>query len=65
MNKKEIKTVPNNELIVEYVLAYSHFDTNFVLRRGTEKLRKHLNDLENELLARNILTVNDIKRLNM
>lgn len=64
MNKQEIKKATNRELIVEYVKSYSHYDTNFVLRRGTDKLAKHLRDLEEELVNRDILTRSNIEELN-
>jgi hypothetical protein len=64
MNKQEIKKATNRELLVEYIKAYSSYDTNFVLRRGTKQLMKHLKDLESELVARAILTEQDIEELN-
>lgn len=63
MKKSEIKNLSNNELIVEYVSIYSLHDTNFILRRGTKQLEKHLKDLEEELVKRNILTESDIEEL--
>lgn len=63
MKKSEIKTLSNNELIVEYVSTYSFYDTNFLLGRGTKQLEKHLKDLEEELVKRDILTESDIEEL--
>lgn len=65
MKKSEIKSLKDNELIVEYVSTYSHYDTNFVCRRGIERLAKHLKDLEAELISRQILTEEDVKHLNL
>lgn len=65
MNKKEIKTVPNNELLIEYIKTYSLYDVNTVLRRGTTNAYKHLQDLEEELIKRNIFTQEDIRQLNL
>ena len=65
MKKSEIKNLKDNELITEYVKTYAHYDTNFISRRGTERLGMELRNLESELLKRNILTVEDIQRLNM
>lgn len=64
MKKSEIKTLPNNKLIAEYVHTFAFYDTNFVLRRGTKQLGKHLQDLEEELILRNILTKEDVENLN-
>ncbi len=65
MTKKEIKTVSNNELLIEYIKAYSLYDVNTVLRRGTTNVYKHLQDLEEELIKRNIFTQEDIRQLNL
>jgi len=65
MTKAEIKKITNEQLIVEYVKTYSHYDTNFVTQRGTDRLWKHLRDLESELLIRGILSEDSIKELNM
>ena len=64
MTKTEIKNVSNNDLLVEYIKSYSTYDVNFVLRRGTKQVTKHLKDLETELISRNILTEKDIATLN-
>ena len=63
MKKSEIKTLSNNQLIVEYVSTYSWHDTNYFLGRGTKQLEKHLKDLEEELVKRDILTESDIEEL--
>ena len=65
MKKSEIKHLPNNALIVEYVRTFACYDTNYVLNRGTKQLGQHLRDLEKELVARNILTQEDVDKLNM
>ena len=65
MKKSEIKNLTNRQLLVEYISSYSLYDTNFVLRRGTDKISKHLKDLEEELIKREILLEEDIRILNM
>lgn len=65
MKKSEIKNLTDEQLIVEYVLTYSMYDTNYLLDRGTERLAKHLRDLESELMKRNILSPASIQKLNM
>ena len=65
MKKSEIKNLKDNELIAEYVRTFANFETNWVLRRGTKQFWKHMKDLEEELLKRNILTQEDVDRLNM
>ena len=64
MTKKEIKKVPNNELIVDYVRSYSLYEVNYLLDRGRKQVLQHCHDLEAELVARNILTEDDVKHLN-
>lgn len=63
MTKKDIKTLNNGDLIVEYVRTYSAFDVATVLGRGGKALGKHMADLEEELVKRDILTEEHIKRL--
>ena len=63
MKKSEIKNLKDNELIAEYVRTFAHYDSNYVLRRGVNQLAKHLKDLEEELLQRNILTQEDVDKL--
>lgn len=65
MKKAEIKKSKDNELIAEYVISYSSLCVNFNLQRGTKSLSKHCADLEKELIARGLLTADDVKRLNM
>ena len=64
MKKSDIKTLPNNKLIAEYVHSFAFYDTNYILGRGTKQLGKHLRDLEEELIKRNMLTEEDIEILN-
>lgn len=64
MKKSEIKKVTNNELITEYVRTYSLRDVNWILERGTERLSRQCKDLERELIARGILTTEDVNYLN-
>ena len=63
MKKAEIKRIPNNELIREYIKAYSQFQLNCNLGRGTTQLGKQLAVFEDELAQREILTPEDIYNL--
>lgn len=65
MKKTEIRNAKDNDLIVEYVISYSNLCVNFNLQMGVKKLSQHCADLEKELLARGLLTIDDVKRLNM
>ena len=65
MTKSEIKKSLNNELVFEYVNSYSQLMCNYNLNRGTDRLQKHCNDLEEELLKRELLTAEQIKQLNV
>ena len=65
MKKSEIKFLKDNELIAEYVKTFAHYDSNWVLRRGVSQLGKYLKDLEDELIKRNILTEEDVRKLNL
>ncbi len=64
MTKGEIKKAPNNELIVDYVHAYAIFTENYLHGGGLKRLGQHLQDLETELVARGLLTEEDVKHLN-
>ena len=64
MTKKEIKTSSNNELIMETILTYSSLLSNYQQSRGTTQLEKHFDDLSSEMLRRDLLTQEQIDRLN-
>ena len=64
MRKAEIKTATNSALVYEYAQSYSTLCLNINLGRGTKQAQKHCNDLEEELLKRELLTVEQIKMLN-
>lgn len=64
MKKSEIKKVTNNELIVEYVRTYSLRDVNWLSGRAIKRLSGQCKDLERELIARGILTTEDVIYLN-
>ena len=64
MKKSEIKKVTNSGLITEYVRAYSLRDANWIQGRGTERLDKQCKALEKELVARGLLTEEDVDYLN-
>lgn len=64
MTKKEIKIAKNSELVYEYATSYALLIVNYNIGKGTKQLQKHCNDLENELMKRNLLTEEDVERLN-
>lgn len=65
MNRKEIKTATDGDVIVDYILSYAWHAQNTICNRGTERLAKHLADLDAEMLKRGILNQEQIDRLNM
>lgn len=65
MTKKEIAQVKNNELITEYVNSYAMLMMNYNEGKGIYRLQKHCQDLEAELLKREILQQSDIDKLNV
>lgn len=67
MTKTEMKKAANNELIVAYVEAYSSFVLKYNEKKGKgiKGLQKECHDLEAELLKRELLTEEDVRRLNM
>lgn len=64
MRKVDFCKATDNEIIVEYIKSYSSLCLNENLHLGTKQLSKHCADLEIELLARKILTQDDIEVLN-
>jgi hypothetical protein len=64
MNKKDIPKLKDNDLIEEYVSAYSSLLLNYNLNRGTKQYEGQCNAMEKELLKRGILTEDNIRRLN-
>lgn len=65
MRRAEMKKAKSNELILDYIESYALLSLNYNGNRGTQKIEKHCRDLEAELLRRDILTEDDIKKLNM
>ena len=65
MDRKKIKVVPDNELIIEYINTYAEFCVNLNLGRPTTRIWKHWEDLDKEVLKRGILTEEQIARLHM
>lgn len=66
MTKTEMKKAANNELIVAYVEAYSSFVLKYNEKgRGIKMIQKECQNLEAELLKRELLTEEDVRRLNM
>ena len=64
MNRREMKTVSDGDLIVEYVKTAAEESSNYVLDRGIKKIQLHRKNLEEEILKRGILTEQQIKRAN-
>ncbi len=65
MNKKDVPKLKDNDLIEEYVSAYSSLLLNFNLSRGTKQYEGQCRAIEKELLKRGILTEENIRHLNM
>lgn len=67
MTKTKMKKAANNELIVAYVEAYSSFVLKYNEKnsRGIKMIQKECQNLEAELLERELLTEEDVRRLNM
>lgn len=64
MNKREMKTASDGDLIVEYVITACGECSNFVLDRGIVQYQRHRKAIEEELLKRGILTQQQINRAN-
>lgn len=64
MNKREMKTASDGDLIVEYVITASEEASNYVLDRGIVQVRRHRKAIEEELLKRGILSEHQIRRAN-
>ena len=64
MNKREMKTASDGDLIVEYVMTAAEESSNYVLYRGIIQIRRHRQIIEEELLKRGILNEKQIRRAN-
>ena len=64
MNKREMKTVSDGDLIVYYVMTACEEHLNFNLGRGIVAIQRHRKNIEEELLKRGILTEKQIRRAN-
>ena len=64
MNKREMNTASDGDLIVEYVITAAEESSNFVLDRGIIQIQRHRKTIEEELLKRGILTERQIRRAN-
>ena len=65
MNKREMKTASDGDLIVEYVRACADLASNFVLDRGIIQIQRNIKNMEAEILKRGILTQKQIDRICM
>lgn len=63
VKKSEMKTAPNNKLIVDLVETYADFYWNYNCGASTIRIEKHWNDLDEELVKRGLLTKDDVKRM--
>ena len=64
MNKREMKTVSDGDLIVEYVITAAEESSNYVLDRGIVQIQRHRKAIEEEIIKRGILTDKQIRRAN-
>lgn len=64
MKKSEIGKAEGNELLVDYINSVVSFHLNYNSGKNTGRILKHCDDLEKEIVARGILTKDDIKRVN-
>lgn len=64
MNKREMKTASDGDLIVEYVITAAEESSNYVLDRGIVQIQRHRKTIEDELLKRGILNEKQIRRAN-
>jgi hypothetical protein len=64
MRKNEIPKAKDNDLITEYINAYATLLLNYNANLGTKQLEQMCKNLEAELLKREILTEENIARLN-
>ena len=64
MNKRDMKTASDGDLIVEYVITAAEESSNFVLDRGIVQIQRHRKAIEEELLKRGILNEKQIRRAN-
>ena len=63
MTRKEMKTAADSEIIVEYIDTMSNYCLNLNGNGKIDRLAKHLDDLDAEMLKRFILTPDQIKHL--
>lgn len=64
MNRKELKTASDSDVIMDYIESYAYFTVNLNTHGGTKAIGRHLKDLDDEMLRRGILTQKQIDRLN-
>lgn len=66
MQKKEMKNATDSEIIMDLITSYSSWTLALnIPRYSAKRIGEHVKDLENEALKRNILTQEQIERLNM
>ncbi len=64
MNKREMRTASDGDLIVEYVMTAAEESSNYVLDRGIIQIQRHRKTIEEELLKMGILNEKQIRRAN-
>ena len=63
MTRKEMKTAKDSEIIVDYIDTMASYCLNLNGNGKIDRLSKHLDDLDSEMLRRFILTPQQIKHL--
>jgi len=63
MTRKEMKTALDSQLIVDYIDTMAEFCVKLNTGGKFDRLSKHLDDLDAEMLKRFILTPEQIKHL--
>ena len=63
MKISEISKCSNSDLITEYVISYNLLGLNYNLHKATKELEKRCTKLEEELLKRELLTEENLKKL--
>jgi len=64
MTKNEIKKASNTDLTRETISTYAHLLQNYMAKGGTKVLERHFGDCCNEMVARGLLTKEDVDKLN-
>lgn len=63
MTRQDIKKATESELITEYIHTFGWWVSNMNTGRGTDRLGKHIADMNAELIRRGILNEQQIEFL--